>query len=189
MSCVPPDLLLTIELTLNLRNLTNYFWAYGCGSFSRYLSLVYFLPTMNDLNHGVNLPLEIFRLSRFELDASYMKVIALNLSTYTIVPKHTRSLNSSEQYFHLMCPWCFVLQYQTWTSLRKLTMSARAPQLAHVTKTLIFDLLTPKFISVFLSLSSVCVCLKYPSIKLFEKLFYNKVLMERQTSASAMARS
>ena len=181
MSCVPSDLLLTNELTLNLRNLTNYFWAYGCGSYSRYPSLVYFLPTMNGLNHGVNLPLEIFRLWKYELEASKMEVIALNLSTYTIVPKHTRSLNSSEQYFRFICPWCLVLQYQTWTSLRKLTQSARAPQLVHVTKTLIFDLLTPKFIGVFLSLSSVCACLKYPGIKLFEKLFYNKVWTERKT--------
>ena len=58
--------------------------------------------------------------------------------------------------------------------------SQRGPRWKHVTMTLTFDLLTPKSISVFLSLSSICVWgMKSLGQTLFELLRYNEVVNRR----------
>ena len=60
--------------------------------------------------------------------------------------------------------------------------SQRGPRLRHVTMTLTFDLLTPKSIGVFLSLSSICVwSMKSPGQTLFELSRYNEVWRDGQT--------
>ena len=61
--------------------------------------------------------------------------------------------------------------------------SQRGPRWGHVTMTLTFDLLTLKSISVFLSLSSICVwSLKSLGWKVFELSRYNEVWTDRRTA-------
>ena len=86
----------------------------------------------------------------------------------------------------LQC-WIWMIFHKT----RKLTQSERAPLGGgHVTLTLTFDILTPKSIGVFLSLSSICVWyMKSVGWTLFELSRDNEVWTDGQTDGRTDGRT